>query len=597
MTSQRSLSPWVGLGCGLALVTALGVPGHAQELVKNINAVSTGGGTDSSSGVSLITPLGDRFVFTADDGIHGDELWVSDGTEAGTQMVVDLTEDGSTFQGWHEIVALGDRALFSHDDNVFGEELWITDGTEAGTHMVIDLRLNGDSDPQFLTVWRDELYFSADVFATGRELYATDGTAAGTRLVKDLDTGFSDGSPWGGVAHDGLLYFAATQDVTGRELWITDGTTAGTRLLIDLAPGPVTGLIWSGGGAAAVSLGDHLYFQGNDGSGDFELYRTDGTPGGTALVADINPSGHSQPSAFVVAADRIVFRAFKDVDWNYFGSDGTTVEQLTFPPVDVNTNWLLGSIGDLAIGMVRGDGFSFELLGTDGTAAGTQIIQQIHPDGTEFVNFRAWKATSSPELLFPAGDDVVGSEMWVTDGTTAGTMPLMDLNPGPANASPANAERMGDHVYFVAFDPQTSWELYRVPIDLFEGWVAEPFGVGCPGSSGVSPTLSATGSAALGGTLVLELDLAAPSSVVSHYLSFSFGSWSFSGCDIYLGAPVLLASGVTDVDGRSDLALPIPQSAALQGLQVWIQSTVADPGGSILGAASLTSALELILGS
>ncbi len=553
-------------------------------------------GNDLSSSAGLITPLGDRFVFTADDGIHGDELWVSDGTEAGTQMVVDLTPDGSTFQGFHEIVALGARAIFSHAD-AFGEELWITDGTEAGTHMVIDLNPNGDSDPQFLTVWRDELYFSADIFATGRELYATDGTAAGTRIVKDIDPGSPDGFPVGGVEHDGLLYFAATRADTGRELWSTDGTTAGTDFVVDLAPGPDPGVVWSGGGAAAVSLGDHLYFQGGDGSGDFELYRTDGTAGGTTLVADIDPAGSSQPSAFVVAADRIVFRARKDLEWNYFGSDGTTVEQLTSAPLDVNTNWLLGSIGDLAIGMVRGKGFSFELLGTNGTAAGTRIIKQIHPDGSQFVNFRAWRATSSPELLFPAGDDVVGSEMWITDGTSAGTFPLMDLNPGPANASPANAERMGDHVYFLAFEPETSWELYRVPIGLFDGWVAEPFGVGCPGSSGVSPTLSASGSAALGDSLVLELDLAAPSSTVTHYLSYSFGAWQFSGCDVYMGAPVFLAAGVTDGDGSSQLTLPIPLNPALQGFEVWIQSAVADPGGSILGAASLTAALELILGS
>lgn len=556
-------------------------------------------GSDGSSSPSLITPLGDRFVFTANDGIHGDELWVSDGTEAGTELLVDLTAGGSTFAGWHEFIVLGGRAFFSHEDEL-GEELWVTDGTGAGTQRLVDLNPGpADADPRFLAVWRDELYFSADGgSAIGEELYATDGTAAGTRLVKDIDPGFGDDSfPYGAVVHGDALYFAASHELAGRELWTTDGTADGTRMVIDLAPGTTTGLIISSIGAPMLSLGEHLYFQGSAGDGDYELYRTDGTAAGTTLVADINPLGSSQPSHFTRAGERLVFRAFQDVEWNYFGSDGTTVEQLTFPPIEINGNWLLASLGDEALAMVRGANHSFELLATDGTAAGTHVLKQIHHDGSEFVNFRPWRVSSSPELLFPAGNDVVGSEMWVTDGTTAGTQPLFDLNPGPADSHPGGAVRMGEHVYFSASQGDTGWELFRAPLATFEGWVAEPFGVGCPGSSGLSPSLQASGSAALGETLVVELAQAPPAASLVHYASFSYGVWTYSGCELYIGAPLVLAGGATDGAGQSVLPLPIPTNPNLTGLSLWIQTLVADPGGSVNGVASLTNGLEIVLGS
>lgn len=51
-------------------------------LVKDINP------TGSSAPV-LLTKVGDRVFFNNDDGVYGQELWVSDGTEKGTYLVAD----------------------------------------------------------------------------------------------------------------------------------------------------------------------------------------------------------------------------------------------------------------------------------------------------------------------------------------------------------------------------------------------------------------------------------------------------------------------------------------------------------------------------
>ena len=79
-----------------------------------------------------LSVVGETAYFQADDGEHGLELWVSDGTEAGTTLVRDISP-GPIGSGPERLVVVGDLLFFSADDGDHGWELWITDGTEAGT--------------------------------------------------------------------------------------------------------------------------------------------------------------------------------------------------------------------------------------------------------------------------------------------------------------------------------------------------------------------------------------------------------------------------------------------------------------------------------
>ncbi len=83
---------------------------------------------------SHLESVGNRLYFSADDGIHGDELWRSDGTATGTVMVKDITsgEDGSDPEG---LTAVG-NTLYFHAFGARGQELWKSDGTAAGTTIV-----------------------------------------------------------------------------------------------------------------------------------------------------------------------------------------------------------------------------------------------------------------------------------------------------------------------------------------------------------------------------------------------------------------------------------------------------------------------------
>jgi len=119
--------------------------------------------------------------------------------------------------------------------NAADQELWTSNGTEAGTLRLASFRLINE-----LTAVGDALFFEADDGAHGLELWASDGTPAGTRLVRDIAPGPASSSPSSLAAAGDLLLFAADDGEHGIEPWVSDGTEEGTRLLEDLAEGPTS---------------------------------------------------------------------------------------------------------------------------------------------------------------------------------------------------------------------------------------------------------------------------------------------------------------------------------------------------------------------
>ncbi|HEX4495532.1 MAG TPA: ELWxxDGT repeat protein [Thermoanaerobaculia bacterium] len=235
------------------------------------------GDSDPSSPVQAGTSP--SFLFAADDGTYGRELWATDGTAPGTRRVRDL-RPGADSSSPHDLVAFGGKVWFIADDGA-GDALWSSDGTEAGTLQAAPLAFGGlPSRGRSLTVVGTRLFLVVDNDVLGTELWKSDGTAAGTRPVKDIRPGPGGSYPQSLTAVDGFLVFAADDGTSGLEPWVSDGTPRGTRRLGDLAAGPDAS---SPGPFAAA--GPYVFFSAWDAVHGRELWAVprSGLPGRTPL--------------------------------------------------------------------------------------------------------------------------------------------------------------------------------------------------------------------------------------------------------------------------------------------------------------------------
>ncbi len=235
------------------------------ELAADLN--TTAAGSDPRDFVNV----GGMLYFTADDGVHGRELWRSDGTCGGTTIVADVYP-GAGYRGQlpSGITNVGGQLFFTTYHPHSGQELWVTDGTSSGTRLVRDLVPGPDgAHPQHLINVAGTLYFAAKTDAYGGELWKSDGTCSGTVLVRDIRSGWRGSSPEQLAVVGDRLYFVATDREHGTELWTSDGTLEGTILVSDMNPGP-----FGSDPEDLTVVGDRVYFTANEPARGREIWRT-----------------------------------------------------------------------------------------------------------------------------------------------------------------------------------------------------------------------------------------------------------------------------------------------------------------------------------
>jgi ELWxxDGT repeat protein len=168
------------------------------------------------------------------------------------------------------------------------------------------------------------LMFVASHRSTGTELWRSDGTSAGTTMVQDILPGAASSGLWYLTPFNGMLFFTASDGSSGYELWRSDGTSAGTTLVRDIVPGEGSAFpaFFS---PCLTSGGDYLFFVADDGQHGRELWRSDGTSDGTALVRDILPGAvGSSPANLFFSGSRLFFAANDGDGYGLWRSDSTT---------------------------------------------------------------------------------------------------------------------------------------------------------------------------------------------------------------------------------------------------------------------------------
>lgn len=423
------------------------------------------GRSDGLSSGDKIVVLGDIAIFSPSNAseVYGQEIWRSDGTSGGTYMLKDINT-GVTGLTINSMAVAGSKVFFNADDQYLGDELYMTDGTPGGTVLVKDIEPGSTySSPSNFVVSGSTLYFSAVTTTSGTELWKSDGTAAGTVMVKDINPGTGSSGPTNGVIDNGILYFSANDGTNGTELWRSDGTSGGTYMLGNIASGSA-----SSSPSNIVVMNGSVYMQAQATTAiNFELYKVNILTQVVSLVKDISTpaSTASYPSDLFVYNNTLYFSATTSTNGKeLWKSDGTSGG--TSMVTDLISGALSGVSGNVRlynskVFMYASNGTYSGIYLSDGTGAGTTSLAAssigigllgtvTNQNGVQFGNY----------YYFAANDGVNGNELWRTDGTTAGTSLFKDIESGSGSSSPSKFTVSGGKLYFVATTAASGQELW-----------------------------------------------------------------------------------------------------------------------------------------
>jgi len=341
-----------------------------------------------------------------------------------------------------------------------GQELWKTDGTDAGTAMVADINSGpANSSPRYLTNVSGILFFVADDGAHGRELWAVDnraGTGASAAyLVKDINP-YGNSMPSNLTAVNGTLFFQAENGVNGYELFRSDGTSGGTTMVINADADPGVGLphIADFGPIFLAAVNGVLYYRYAvviDGVYTSALWRSDGTESGTSQVKLAEVNGLTNVNGKLMYWEKAAASGWEP--WIYDGASAPTILKDINPGATGSDPWWPTYNVNGTLFFLANDGaHGTELWKSNGTSAGTVMVKDITP-GAAGSYFGYPMIGIGNTLYFDVNNyGVTGTELWKSDGTAAGTVMVKDINAGPNDSSPSQFANVNGVLYFFAMD-------------------------------------------------------------------------------------------------------------------------------------------------
>lgn len=421
--------------------------GQGFELVKNINSDQF---NIANSDPSNLFTFGNKLLFGANDGDNGKELWLSDGTTAGTILLKDIAENTGNSNP-HSFIEVNGLVYF-----IAGGNIWQTDGTANGTIEYLSLEVfENDSNISDLAYFNGRFYFNMNATNDnisiafrnkGNEIWSTDGTSAGTTLLKNIHPS-ANANPNNFYVFNNKLYFTASNISGNEELWQTDGTENNTIQLKDIFVGSQGSFP-----SSFTTYNNRLYFSAKSAEFGRELWSTNGESDDTRLEKDINPnSNDSNPSNLIIYKNKLFFSAIISADAN---NDVETGKELWTYDATTQEATLFKDIYE----------------GSLGSFPGNFIIID------EKLYFSAIETYS--------GNTLTRNRLYVSDGTTDGTQKVVDSNNNEGIA-PTYLAKIDNTIFFSGYREDVGFELFSyttenivsnpnttfVPDDAFEQYL------------------------------------------------------------------------------------------------------------------------------
>lgn len=459
-------------------------------LVKDIVPGAFG---SAPSGFALV---GSTVYFAATTPEHGRELWKTDGTSAGTVMVADAVP-GTASSSPSLLRGVGSQVIYLATTAATGYEPWKSDGTAAGTSMIVDLR-PGTSGQQAANDRRAGVAGSSYLFIASNGstsgVYRTDGTAAGTTLVKASSGAFFASEIISAGARAVLTN--AVSSSTSSELYVTTGTAAGTTLLAsppdhtklavagtnlfyvtyDFINGETLNRIPLAGGSSTFislpanvagplqlfSFGTSLAFTATHSSTGVNLYRVTNSGLSATLLKDFTDFDNSLFDAATAGSTLYFKNATTQTLWK---SDGTTAGTVSltsitdyFDSFDPAPRLVVAGTRAVFINSTPANGI--EVWGSNGTTATTFLLKDINTSTAAYGGLSFYLGRVGNTLYYRLNDGIAGDELWKTDGTAAGTMLVKDIVSGSNGSSPLPGVALNGKFLFAAYDSASGYELW-----------------------------------------------------------------------------------------------------------------------------------------
>ncbi len=336
----------------------------------------------TSSGTTLIK---DCNPGTAHGQIYTGTTYTSGGTSYPYLMVLNR----------YKPIVYKNKLYFFASNGINGYELWSTDGTTAGTQMVQDINPGSGNSlfprdyagffgdgPQF-TILNDDLFFVAYDDVNGFELRKITNGSGVVELVKDIYPGNTDSQIRKIVNFNGMLYFGANDGVNGHELWRTAGTTATTSMFIDICSHPLYDEPYSEVHIRNMVIHNGTLFFCATEAIDYEecsngvctpsyqlddyLYRTDGTVAGTVKLVRASQNTYKRDHFLTSHYDGVYFIDYLSPSTFQF----VRYYESSAPPVFTSTPVTSGTVSTL---------YQYSVSATSSSPGPIWIESVIKPD-------------------------------------------------------------------------------------------------------------------------------------------------------------------------------------------------------------------------